>query len=324
MELPGKSPACNVTPIRYTGFTIQALISLSTTWISLQALYRMIHHHKNTETFVAPIYFAQGLFYMTSALFGITMMPTIVSGCDVNSTEFHRVWFTIYMAAYLYHWVAFISLLFFRLKHVFVDTVFEISKCSNYTCIAILFYLFISPCAAIIAVIVYQPTIVQDLIGLNIGIQLILSQVLAFAFVRKLYKLNVNNSTGSTNELLMPTMTKYTILSIIPINATVILLFFMAWISVHELDSVSWLLGGIAFTSDVLIDVICITLSFTFNDKYYRKACAKCDHKCRSCCLLCAKQPTSQVETNVIRKMASVSSQSQTDAVSQETSVQIV
>eukprot|EP01084_Bolivina_argentea_P104434 186996_1 len=126
--------------------------------------------------------------------------------------------------------------------------------------------------------------IIKTAVLLNIFIFLfgigciILGQIIAFSFVYKLYKLHNVTEISKFDDKLIGVMTKYALLSVISVSGTclyIVSLFFKA--------QSKWmvLIYVIGLDMDVLLDAICMSLSSTWNDKYYKIFCICLDSKCR-------------------------------------------
>merc|ERR1711933_507088 len=112
------------------------------------------------------------------------------------------------------------------------------------------------------------------MMGLIIFITIIISQYLAFTFVYNLQNIR-RNIEELTNDKLLKTVKKYSVLSVISVMFSTLYALMMIIISLlgitfnHTIANIT----GCIICLDVFIDTLCMILSLNMNDKYYQRIC---------------------------------------------------
>eukprot|EP01084_Bolivina_argentea_P250121 418969_1 len=288
---------------------LNTVLSIITLIISIISLAKVVKCHNTTKQYSNPIYYSLFVFYITCGIISICRIPDIIA-CNYfpQRSTFHVSTMTIMNFGYIYHWIAFLSLLYFRLKYVFKDSVYAVSKCYNCTSQFIICLLsIIFPLIITIVGIVFGTA--SDL-GLILGILLFLiamifSQILAFTLIYKLYKLNKLASIDNTNDRLVSTMTKYTLLALISMIGTVMyIIILVSGVNKSYHSSMKYLVTITSNQLDVFIDTISVSLTLSLYNKYYDKLCIKCDTECKQCCLLLTNN--SRAEKHLAQSMSNM------------------
>ena len=79
-------------------------------------------------------------------------------------------------------------------------------------------------------------------------------------------------------------MTKYTILSVIPVFASTLALISFIAVILHGASESTILFQLFTCLLNVCSDLICLSLSMTFHQKYYDKLCGRIDLRCATIC----------------------------------------
>ena len=265
---------------------LNLLLSVLTLIISSVSVYRMIKfaHKINMDSpFAKSMYIAQLIFYANCVLHCINKIPDIVSSCFSPDSVSEDIFFALAQWSYAYHWISFLFILFLRLKIVFqnsslaVNCMFSVLSRSILITASVLF--------PVIYVFIFNDSIPYQfaafMMGLILFTLMIFSQMLNFEFLRKLYLEHKGDSKADTIEL----VTKYTVLGLISSIGTFIFVMVMAIMTFKGESGVTYFIVVTGQMLDIFIDTICISLSFKFYDKYYRKWCKPCDVNCNDLCL---------------------------------------
>ncbi len=165
-----------------------------------------------------------------------------------QKSVFHQVTMFLLSWGYICHWIAF----YFRLRHVFMDTAYQISKCYNYISIFII---------CLLTIIFHAFIIISAFI---FGVYNDLGPILAIL---------------DTNDHIVSIMTKYTLLSVISMIGTIFyIIIVVSVINESHQTSTKYLINIASNQFDVVTDTISASLTLTFYDKYYKILCIKCDY----------------------------------------------
>ena len=173
-----------------------------------------------------------------------------------------------------------LMVLFLRLKEMFDETMFAISKTTNNLFMSIWFLMYCS-----IPILFILSRMIQTLltiISFLFGISGILNIIISILFIKKLLDVNKNLSKESSEELIN-VITKTSILTVISCIFTIILMISLIFQIFNEeyRNSIipTWFLLSDSFTN-----FICISLQFKFFKREFYYFCGCMDRKCKSCC----------------------------------------
>ena len=265
---------------------IDVIVTILIVIISIIALYFMRNYHINSKPFPKLLYIPQIIFYLSNILFVIFYLITNISICVYNLIEIIWVLMVLFYAT---HWFSLLTLLFFRLYFIFEQTAFKISISFK-----IIIGVLVSVDVILLLITIYSGVIQHDeninLVSAAAAIFLAIfnSQLLAFTFVYKLYK--VNKMQEETQIGLISMMTKYTIIAIISVSMstlTVLLMTIQGFVVTSTSPSFRiWeIFVWKGFLFDVLIDSCSTSLSFQFYRDYYHRICGFCDIRCKRFCI---------------------------------------
>ena len=196
-----------------TMLVINAFLSLLTVLISIASTMAILRQNKKrdpSDKIPAALYYAHLCFYCLCAVDALCRVPDIIVNCYPSEFGFwwRQILQFLYFTCYIYHWIALLAILFLRLKVVFHGSPFEVNPC--YIFVSVFIAVFITVVYAInyVAMIIdlYPYSFVVMFAGIITFILLIYSQILAFSFVRKLYRLN---TMATRDDYLIATMTRY-------------------------------------------------------------------------------------------------------------------
>jgi len=283
---------------RILNISLNSLLSLFIFAACLPSLHIMVRHHRNNRKFSRPLFYAQCAFYVMCIVYSLVRIPDLIFECYTAATALPSassllfVFYPLSILSYAGHWTSLLLILYLRLVLIFQETEQETSRCFQRVSLSLIVAiaaLFI----AVAVVVTMQSAPVNDfhLLLIMAFVLLLLTHLLMLAFIRKLYVLNRHTfglEASATNTLnLVGLMTKYTILTAVSIASTtvsVVAVLGVALVSGYLSDE-SFLLATTATTANVLIDVVCLALSFKFHQKHYACCCSWMDAKCRACCL---------------------------------------
>merc|ERR1712130_269215 len=141
---------------------------------------------------------------------------------STSSRAVNVLWWTV-ATMYNLHWVGFIAILFLRLQTVFSNSTLDLyhSTLFNVTSIAVIctatagFLLY----ATMYLTGVWSATIISFVGASNVLMLLLYSQVLAFVFVRRLFRLH---ALSSRDDALIAAMTKISLIALVSIIGSVV------------------------------------------------------------------------------------------------------
>jgi len=292
-----------------------AVLSAVTIGIAGLSSLRMLLHNMNPNTehkFPAELYYCQLSFYALCLVNGVCRLMDIVGSCLVLYPLWtkHTLLF-IYLTSYISHWIALLAILFLRLRVVFNGTWLEVRECHKTVSICIsvsvmLLYLF-SYVSMATELIPFRANML--LVSFIVLVFLAYSLVLALTFVIKLLYLNKVKKMQPNDQGLLSTMTRYTILSMISIIGSVLVILISLVIGVGgSFDPLLHFLST-GLSLDILLDALCISLSLTFFDKLYEKACHRLHERCSTLCQELSERSKQETEKKITGLTLSVPSQ---------------
>lgn len=249
----------------------------------LWILHKYINHHKETEM-PKILHICGILFYIFSIAATVSGIAMGLSFCkDPWSQSFQIPWL-IFALFYALHWNAVIIFYFLRLYYVFQSSILKLSNLSIGIFIAGYASFILSLSIGIIArVSAYEYTS-----GICLGIAFIsavsISMYISVMFIVKLFQVNRNETKNDNGAILLSTMTKCTILAVVSVTTSLILTLFQAVagaLFVYS-DGIRIIYNSLVLM-DIFTNIICMTLSYKFTDKYYTKICGRLDSRCRLC-----------------------------------------
>jgi len=284
-----------------TIISINGVISALTMLVSVASMMSLARYRRKTkydskEKIPVELYYAQMCFFLLCAADGLCRVPDIVINCYEFGFWWRQAFQFVYFTCYIYHWIALLAILFLRLKVVFHGSKYQVNPCYYRVSIFIAVFISVLYATNYVAMLtqLWPYSFVVMLAGIITFILLIYSQVLAFVFVRKLYRLN---SMATRDDYLIAAMTRYTILGSVTIIGSVVVIF--SAIALSLMPRYTPLLHLTAVTGqsmDILIDSVCIALSLNFYSQYYSSMCSCFDRRIRKCCDLCAVKTTNKME----------------------------
>ena len=220
--------------------------------------------------------------------------------------------------------LSFILILFLRLFYGFYETPYSVSKQMTVSFSLLISIISITGFTLTIYFLAFQRNLIAifTIFGIFLLIFTITSQCLAFIFVYKLYQLHlqsiidgrdsnkivlepkqgrVNNVHNhfTNNADLIKTMTKYSILSIIAvIGITLTMIISFIRIATGKHHTISRQLFALAIFIGPVSDTICVSLTYTFADKYYRKFCNKLAQSFATRCSIMAENHAFQIQSD--------------------------
>ena len=265
---------------------INGLLCIAIITLSCSAIYQMLSYHKSSNKNNASLFYGQLSFYIICIITAASRIPDILLSCFSAGSTAERALFGIVTSSYGYHWVAFLFVLFCRLKIVFDGTALQLGNCFKKISISILIIVSISGPISYILLLLnvlswQSATGVYQIF--TVLLLMIFSQVLSFTFVRKLYLLH--KVSENSQEGMIGMVTKYTILGLISTVSTFIIVISSGIMTTGEYTAIVYILNISGQMLDVFVDVFCISLAFKFYEKYYMKICNICDLRCKSFCL---------------------------------------
>ena len=211
-------------------------------------------------------------------------------------------------------------LLFTRSDIAFRDSIFKLANCTIYSVYTFFIIMGMIGTSLIIPSIWNENMleIRYFLIGLMFLSTMVFCVWITIFFIYKLYVV-FKGCESMTDDRLLTTITKNTLLSLISIAAT--LLAIVIWsISFVNYGYVMQIIYSMGFYIDTLTNFICATLMYSMFNDYYQKLCKCCDKKCKSlCAFMMGRDENVATEINSKRKeerALSVSSPSATTNIS--------
>ena len=184
-----------------------------------------------------------------------------------------------YIAEYCYTLMGYslLASIYCRLRIVFDDTIFELSKPTKYILAVSLVIQYTLSTAATILSYIIRDVILKVYIGLYIP-YFALSTILVVMFVRKLKELYVNtdNNIQNCNPVITQLTIKFTILAVVQYSVTVLTMFVYV-LTVHIFgavyDNIYWIT---MYYMDVFVNMICLYLQYKMGNNDYNKYCKYC------------------------------------------------
>ena len=225
----------------------------------------------------------------------LTIMAVIIAACGMCVTSSWMV--TVYVKPKLYNnmhpiWSIIAILYFLSLTSIITIAAIRIhvtlhsTAYQHSTKVYIIFWTFyiLSFIVSILSSIgqIFGAIISLSLGGLAVGIYVLLTFYIIILFIKALKNIADKLDQSKHKIQLFKVMTKYAILVIVPSLVTLITgIGFIAHLFALIFDLTIWV-DTIYFTTltiDFLVNIICITLQFEFNEQRYFKVCRKCHDK---------------------------------------------
>jgi len=261
-----------------------SLISALIIGSSIPSMRSMVKHHREKRKFSPLLFRTQIVFYGLCIFYGFVRIPDIVIECE-HLGLLYDVFFPLAVLSYAGHWITFLLILFLRLIQVFHQTDQETTSCFRAFSLCIMALLSLNFIAISVIFTVFRENAHLSLVTLcsMVILSAAMALFLMITFIRKLYVLNANISAAANSSDLIEIMTKYAILTGISLLVTAASLLLVIALEYDGSESVINMIIT-ATTTNVLIDILCISLSFKFYEKYYKLCCRCTDTRCRSCC----------------------------------------
>ena len=229
------------------------------------------------------------------------------------------IWNDVAVLSWNFAQIFLFTLLMLRIYHTFHETPYRVSNWAYYLFGALIFFYVI--CCAVwyihnLVIIRAHYTNVDTLFdvyrALSKGyiitvelIDLLISMMLIYLFVKQMVKISValrddlnfrkqsvsiriqSDASVQLNEKqieIIHSATRYSVLSIIALLSTQLNLLIFCMASMAEWDMNDWVICGIFFCLDCIINSLCLYLLFAANRKAYTLLCTPC-HLLFGCCL---------------------------------------
>eukprot|EP01084_Bolivina_argentea_P267061 453209_1 len=251
------------------------IIGCIQTVLCIISLYQVMQIHRKKH-FTNLLLISQWIFYCSSLIFGISRICGNITWCFVP--VYDNLTFMLCAVTYTIHWYA-LFILYSRLRQVFDDTLYQLNKTTVNIIQFTLGFLVVGTVAINILLGLEKGGVfvLRFCIGLLVVAALIVAQFLSFIFVynlRKIHKETILSSNKLHSNKMLETVRKYSILSVISVMASTcysITIFMAAFGAINYEKSLAAL--TIFLVLDVFIDTICMTLSLSVNDTYFRRIC---------------------------------------------------
>eukprot|EP01084_Bolivina_argentea_P200542 342924_1 len=247
-------------------------------YVCIASLYHITILQKKKK-FSTIMLISQWMFFLTALWFGGSRLMASICWC-YNMKLFPMSLVSL-LASYSYHLWTLLSLLYCRLNDVFDTTSFELTKCAKY-------YF-----AIMLVVFGLTPVLIYILFSISFGLGLFVSaflliwvllfaQHLAWSFVHKLRKMTQNSGIDNHvhNLQFFHLIRKYSVLSVFCVTLTTSYAFISG---ISAVIGYGWLWGqllSVIASFDVFADTLCMFLSFSANDKWYKRLCGLCHYHC--------------------------------------------
>lgn len=270
--------------LNYINIAFNSLLSALIIGCSIPSIRAMIKHHYKKRKFSVFLFRIQVLFYSVCIFYGFVRIPDIIAECE-HLGLLYDIFFPLAVLSYAGHWITFLLILYLRLIQVFDQTDQETSCCFRGCSLCVMVLISINFIAISVIFTVFRENAHLSLVTLCTMVMLsaVVALFLMITFIAKLYVLNANISESANSSDLIEIMTKYTILTTVSIICTMATLLLVIALEYDESESVINIIIT-STTSNVLIDILCISLSFKFYEKYYKLCCHCMDRRFRSCC----------------------------------------
>merc|ERR1712228_652283 len=242
-----------------------------------------IQIHKE-RTFPRLILLSKWLFYISSIVYSIVEVLATIFYCF--APKYYFIPRNLINIAYTLQWVGVLLIYFGRLKLVFKGTSYQLTNRLIH-CFSISFFiLFVLSIACIIGFYFDQVIIANMMTGAILIVAVILSQALAWTFVRKLkaIQLHLGDENMIEREKLTKTVKKYSILSVTSVMGSSVtaismliayFLFAVGIVPVAYIYSTTSIIR-LVVVMDVFIDSLSMTLSLHTNEEYFKMLCCIC------------------------------------------------
>eukprot|EP01084_Bolivina_argentea_P077101 139788_1 len=241
-----------------------------------------LNHKQNKQSLPMILHYSSNIFILVSLTAFITFIVKTISEC--YNSDLNQILNIIWSLSYFSQWILLLSVLFIRLDFVFKDTEYELSKYTIRIFIFMVCAMSLTFIVPLCAVKVSSPFIYYITVILMFGIAIILSLIITYLFIYKLYKvynITYTDNASQTNNLLS-TMIKNTILAMTSIGTSLLnTLNYIIWYTVFRSISIetSYPILNIFYLLDFSSNFFCIMLTFSANKFYYYKLCGCCEMK---------------------------------------------
>lgn len=257
------------------------------------------------------------LFYCSSIICCLLYLNNHCIYCFTeNYSSISDISWIVAIISFVIHWGTILLAFFFRLYFIFSTTAYEISKL--FICLFFTLFFIVGICALLPTIYfdyIYQENHLYSLTsgGLLLLFVVIFHILLSIMFIYKLFQVtqsierhdsshnlqqlsptngddDTNNGNGDDNDIpyeskIVSMIRKYTILSIISsIGASLLLITFLICIGIGQIDNFFDNVLMIFYILNVLINMICISLSLSLYNNVYVRFCQNVDNLCKNCC----------------------------------------
>lgn len=257
---------------------------------TIPVIYRLIILHKTTKSSSKSLFYSGLIFLISTStiillmnISGFTRIHECLNKNYISPSS--RLYIVLGMnALYVTQFYLLLLVLYTRLKVIFQDTMWKISRnmVRFYTTIFV-----ITPSIFIVAAIIHTilPFTIIDLIGVLLCFVMIIILIISMMvlFIRKLIQIYKNaflTTETDDSTLWISTITKTTLLTFISILLTLLSPISLAMANVTKSTHAVWV-SNFMVLFDVYTNFICVTLSYNHHADHYNKLCGCMDSQCR-------------------------------------------